>query len=170
MKKIKKFVVIGAVVLVVAALSVTAFAAAKYSSPAEAAAGLTGRTLEDVVAERTETDKTYGAISNEAGKLEEFKAELLEIRKEALAEKVADGRLTQEQADEILAAITENIANCDGSGSLRLGQQLGVGFGNGNGKGMGRGLRDGSGQGMRQGSCDGSGQGMRMNGSGRPGR
>lgn len=139
MTRLKKFAAIGAMVLVVSATSLTAFAASKYSSPAEAVAGLTGQTVESVITERSDTGKTYGTIAKDAGKLEEFKAENLQIKKDILAKKVADGTMTQARADEIIKAIEENQANCDGTGSAKIGQRMGAGFGGMNGNGQGRG-------------------------------
>ncbi|NCB47882.1 DUF2680 domain-containing protein [bacterium] len=127
----KTLLLTGAIVLLVGAMSVTAFASSNYNSPAEAAAGVTGKTVEEVIAERQETGKTYGVIANEAGKLEEFKSEILEMKKDAIEQKVADGTLTREQADEIINAIEENSANCDGTGSARIGQKYNAGFGTG---------------------------------------
>lgn len=137
MTKLKKIAAIGAMVLVVSATSLTAFAASKYSSPAEAVAGLTGKTTQSVIAERTETGKTYGEIAKEAGKLEEFKSENLQIRKDMLAKKVADGTMTQARADEITKAMEERQATCDGTGSGGSGCGMGAGFGRGNGNGRG---------------------------------
>lgn len=138
MTKLKKIAAIGAMVLVVSATSLTAFAASKYSSPADAVAGLTGKTVESVITERSETGKIYGTIAKDAGKLEEFKAENLQIKKDILAKKVADGTMTQARADEIIKAMEENQANCDGTGS-KIGQRMGKEFGAGNGSGQGRG-------------------------------
>lgn len=137
MKKFKRFIMVGAMVMVVGATTVTAFAASSYDTPAEALAGLTGKTVEDVIAERTETGKTYGTLANDAGKLEEFRAEVLQIKKDILAEKVAAGLMTQERADEIAAAIENNQANCDGTGNARIGQGMGAGFGGMQGNGQG---------------------------------
>jgi hypothetical protein len=133
MTNMKKFILTGAVVFMIGAMSVTAFAASTYKTPAEAAAGITGKTVEEVITQRQDTGKTYGEIANEAGKLEEFKNEMLEIKKDALARKVADGKLTQEQADEIIKTIEENAENCDGTGSAGTGQNYDAGFGRGNG-------------------------------------
>ncbi|HYE68913.1 MAG TPA: hypothetical protein VEA58_09900 [Anaerovoracaceae bacterium] len=137
MKKFKRFIMIGAMVMLVGATTVTAFAASSYGTPAEAVAGLTGKTVEDVIAERSESGKTYGTIANDAGKLEEFRAEMLQIKKDALAEKVAAGLMTQERADEIAAAIENNQTNCDGTGAARIGQGMGAGFGGMQGNGQG---------------------------------
>ncbi len=158
MKKQFKFAVVGATVLVIGAMSVTAFAASSYSTPAEAAAGLTGRTVESVIEERTQTGKSYGTITSEAGKLEEFQDEMLEMRKDALQERVAAGTMTQERADSILAAMEQNQANCDGSAAGGLGRRMGGGTGClGTGTG-GMGMRAGGGQGFgRSGAGCGTG-------------
>jgi hypothetical protein len=44
-------------------LSVTVFAASAYSNPAEAVAGLTGRDVDSVIAERRESGESYGTIA-----------------------------------------------------------------------------------------------------------
>jgi len=145
MTKIKKFLSIGAVVLAIGATSITAFAASIYSTPAEAVAGITGKTVAQVVEQRQETGKNYGTIASEAGKLEEFKKENIQIKKDILDKQVAAGTITQARADEILKAINENQATCDGTGSARMGQKCGAGFGNSHGTGSG--MRIGNGQG-----------------------
>jgi len=155
MKSVKRTLMIGAVVAMFGALTVNAYAAASNSTPAELAASLTGRTVEAVTAERYETGKTYGTIANEAGKLEEFQSEMIQVKKAVLEEKVADGIMTQERADSILNAIEENQAACDGTGNL-TGNRMGAGFGsmNGNGEGNGQGNRRGAGgNGQGNGIC-----------------
>ena len=158
MTKLKKIIALGTMVLTVGATSITALAAINYNTPAEAVAGLTGKTVESVIAEKFATGKTYGTIANEAGKLTEFKAANLEIKKEALAKKVAAGTMTQEKADEIIAALKENQENCDGTGAAKIGQKLGAGFGSMKDQGQGRGNGQGQGQGgvnRGQGNCGG---------------
>lgn len=155
--KMKKVAVTFALVLAVT--SVTAFTASAYTSPAEAAAGLTGRTLESVTEERLETGKSYGTIANEAGKLDEFKAEMLEMKKTILDKKVADGIITREQADETLAVMKEKIETCDGTGDGLCGQGFGLGFGKQNNKGQGLGRGNGQGRGQGRGICNGLGNG-----------
>jgi len=160
MSKFKKAILIGITVLALSSLSVTAFAASRYGSPAEAVAAMTGKTVEAVRQERAETGKRYGEMAREAGKSEEFRAEKLEIMKDRLAKKVADGKITQERADEILAAIEERMANCDGTGSQSH-ERLGLGNGECGGNGGektrgGQGPRDGSGnRGNGGGDCTG---------------
>ncbi|WP_427338443.1 DUF2680 domain-containing protein [Caloranaerobacter sp. DY30410] len=145
MKKVLSLVLVGVFVL-----SIGAFAFADtFSSPAEIYANLTGKTTDEAYALRNSTSKTYGQLAEDAGLLDEFRDANLEVKKAILEDRVKNGIITQEQADEILAAI-EN-SNCTVPGENRIGQNYGVGFGkgfNGNGIGMGRGngmqLRDGS--------------------------
>jgi len=147
-------------VLVVSAVSVSALAAAGYGSPSEVVAGITGRTQEEVINEKKETGKTYGQIAKEAGVLDEFKAAVLEMKKEHLKAQVDAGKMTQGKADEILATIAENQATCDGTGGARMGKLSGARFGsNGGGRGNGNGFKGGHGQGnvsglrLQNGSC-----------------
>jgi hypothetical protein len=161
MKNMKKILVAGAIIMAIGATSAVAFAASIYKSPAEAAAGLTGKTVEQIIEERQETGKTYGTIAKDAGKLEEFIDENLQIKKDALEKRVADKTMTREQADAIIKALEENSANCDGTGSAKIGQKFGAGFGSGSGNGArdGSGMRNGGGQGKGKGGGMGRGQG-----------
>lgn len=127
MKNLKKIAITGAVLAAVAATSVTAFAANGYGSPAEIVAGLTGRTVESVVAERAQSGNTYGAIAQQADSLDAFREQMLELKKEALAERVAAGTMTQERADAIIAAMEENQENCDGTCTGGTCEGLGIG-------------------------------------------
>jgi hypothetical protein len=148
-----------AVMLVLTATTVTALAASNYENPAEVVAGLTDRTVESVVAEKVATGNTYGSIAKEADVLDAFKDEVLKIKENRLAEKVTEGTMTQEQADTILKALEANQAECDGTGSSKIGKLYGAGFGNGSGAGTGCGMGNGNGQGrgagngLRDGSC-----------------
>lgn len=151
MKNVKKLI---ALVTVVGVLGVSGAAyAADIKTPAELAAALTGKTVIEVTQERVE-GKTYGAIALEAGKLDEFKTQMLDQKKAVLDQRVKDGTLTQQQADQILTRIKNNQAVCDGTGSAGIGRGAGAGFGQG--KGMG------SGRGSSTGSCNGSGFGGGM--------
>lgn len=141
MKKMTKIVAVIAIAGMIGAAGV-AYAATK--TPAEIAAGLTGKSVEELNQERA-NGKTYGTIANEAGKLDEFKKQMLENKKEILDQRVQEGRMTQENANRIYNQIKENQASCDGTGSARMGNGCGAGFGagagNGGGKGMGCGMR-----------------------------
>lgn len=132
MKNIKKLVAVTLSVLVVGAAGMVY--AADLKTPAEIAGALTGKSVNEIYTER-EGGKTYGTIANEAGKLDEFKAEILERKKAILDEKVKNGQITQQEADEIYNNIKNNQANCDGTGNARRDRQNGMGFGHGMGRG-----------------------------------
>lgn len=112
MKNFKRLLAAGVAVMLLGASSVSALAA--YASPAEAVAGLTGKTVEAVAAEKLETGKTYGALAKDAGKLAEFQKELLQMTKDTLAKQVAAGVLTQAQADGVLTIAADRQALCSG--------------------------------------------------------
>lgn len=160
MKNFKKAIAIGTMVLTIGAVSAAAMAASSYSTPAEAVAGLTGRTVDSVVSERADSGNTYGTIASDAGVLDQFKAEMLEIKRDRLNARVEAGTLTQEQADAIIKAVEENQATCDGTGGARIGQAMGAGFGAGNGTGRGMGTGQGAGNGGGRGQGAG-GMGLR---------
>lgn len=148
MKNLKKKVTVLTVVSMFSLGSAATVLAADYQTPAEAAASVTGKEVEDVVKERMETGKTFGSIAAESGKLEEFKKLMLEAKEKILSEDVEKGVITQEEADDILDAVKERQAACDGTG---YGQGGGYGFGGG--CGLGRGYGRGAGFGRRNGSC-----------------
>ena len=156
MKSIKMFIITVGAALTIIAGSVMTFADSQYLTPAEALAELTARGAQSVINERMRTGKTYGAIANEAGVLNEFKTEMLEMRKAALAALVAAGVVTQKQADEIIAEIVYNMAFCDGGGAgcalYDTGRGMGAGFGM-RGAGRGIGCGRGMGCGLRNGMC-----------------
>ncbi|MFA9422183.1 MAG: hypothetical protein ACERLG_01305, partial [Sedimentibacter sp.] len=162
MTNLKKLAVLGAVVLAVGATSVTAFAASNFRTPAEVASGVTGRTVGDVTAEKFEKGISYGTIAKNSEKLNEFKSEINENKIAVLNERVAEGSMTQEEADKIMLALEENQAVCDGTGTARTGQQFGASFGGmmGNGSGNGQGQGQGQGQENGQGKGLNNGQGM----------
>lgn len=135
-----KGIVLAAVLVLALGAAVTAYAISDYKTPAEALAGLTGSTPE-AVAEQRAQGKTFGAIAQEAGVLDQFKAEMLEIRKAVLEEKVAEGLITQEEANEIIEKIEEKQAVCNGAGTrpgCQFGQGTGRGFGFESGQRSGR--------------------------------
>ncbi len=152
--KTKKTILIVTVITLLLAISIGAYAATTYTTPAEAAAGVTGQTEDAMIAERQQTGKTYGAIADDAGKLEEFKNAMLEMKQGVLDQRVTDGTLTQEQADDIMAAMEERAESCDGSGPAD-GTCSGGGLASRNGNGAGRGADRGMGYGMGrgQGAC-----------------
>lgn len=150
MKRFKKWVM---AFTVMAMLGATGAAyAATTRTPADIASDLTGKSVETLYQERSE-GKTYGQIANDAGQLEAFRNQMMEQKKVILDEQVAEGRLTQDQADVMYNTMKDNQANCDGTGNARIGKNAGAGFGQGNGMGNGRGVGGGSGE------CNGSGMG-----------
>jgi hypothetical protein len=164
MTKLKKLVIAGVTVALIGVTSVTALAASGFSSRADALSELTGRTSAEI-REQKQAGKSLGEIAAEAGVREEFRAADLEIKKDILAQRVADGEMTQEEADRILEAIEDRQANCDGTGSNGL--KLGAGFGErnrdgeGNGERKGAGEGHGEGRGLRNGGGLGNGNGRR---------
>jgi len=136
-----------------AAIGILSISGAVYAdnlkTPAALAAELTGNTVAEVTAARL-AGETYGTQAKNAGQLEAFQSQMLSIKQAILEQRVANGQMTQTTADEILAAIKANQADCDGTGSAQVGKKMGAGFGCSMGQGMGQGLglRDGSHGGM----------------------
>ena len=128
--------------LLIVAIAVSAFAAGSYNNPAELVASITNRSVDSVIEERRD-GKPFCVIANEAGKLDEYKSGMLEMRKEQLDRRVADGTMTQERADYLLDRMENNLANCDGSG-YNCGNGYGCGgWDDGYGPGHGRGWHHG---------------------------
>jgi hypothetical protein len=153
MKNMKKMIAVIAAVSVLGTAGVAY--AATVKTPAEITSALTGKTVDEVIKDRA-AGETYGTIANDAGKLDEFKAQMLEQKKAVLDQRIKDGTLTQAQADEIYNAIKNNQATCDGTGNAQIGKKYGAGFGAGAGNGqgmMGRGMGRGAGMGYGGGSC-----------------
>ena len=157
MKHLKKLVTV-VVIAGVLGSAVAAFAAST-KSPAEIAAGLTGKSVEDVTKDRV-SGKTYGTIAKEAGKLDQFKAQMIEQRKAQLDQSVKAGTITQERADTLYNAMKANQAVCDGTGTSGLGMGNGSGCGVAGGCGMSNGQGRGAGKGMGQGMGSGRGRGL----------
>lgn len=151
MKHFKKLAVVVAILGVLGTAGVAYAATTK--TPAEVVSVLTGKTIQDVTKERA-AGKTYGTIAKDAGKLDQFKVQMLELRKEVLDQGVKDGTITQERADILYNAMKSNQAACDGTGKAGLGMKKGAGcasggcgLGNGQGRGAGRGMGRGMGAG-----------------------
>lgn len=125
----------------------TSVFAGTFKSPAEIYAELKGVTVEEAYAEKA-AGTSYGQLADQAGVLEEFKADMLENRKAMIQDRVASGQLTQEQADAMIKNMEANIANCDGT--------MSNGYG---GKGQGFGGMFGKGRGMGAGGCGWGAQG-----------
>lgn len=170
MKQSKKIFTLAVVVLALVAMSITAFAVTTNQTPAELVAELTGRTVDSVRAQKIESGITYGGVANQAGFLEQFRNRMLELKKNQIEKRVAEGTMTQEEANTILEAIEEHQLTCDGTGtSQNLGKEFNLGFGGFSGNRNGSGDGSGIGQGMKSGIGN-SGSGFRNGGQGGNGR
>ena len=149
----KKIITIALISVLLISLGGIAFAST-FESPAEIYAKLSEKTVDEVYEER-ELGLGFCQLADENGFLEEFWTANLEIKKTILEERVNEGTITQEEADEILKAIEEG--HILEPGSRMLGQEYGLGFGDrgagcqSGGFGIGRGQGQGMGQGMRYG-------------------
>ena len=90
--------------------------------------------------------------ANDASELDARKAEKLEQKEARLNDAVAAGTVTREQADDILDAMRERMASCDGADCENNGQCSGEGCGLGNRVGGGRAQRSFGGRGV---NCSG---------------
>lgn len=144
MKKLKKIGVTISVSAIVLASGVGVALASDVFSPAEKLSELTGKSVEALY--EAKGDKTFGELASENGVLDEFKENMLQNKKNILDQRVAEGTLTQEEADEIYSKLLENIETCDGSNNRGNKGRLGLGFGRGNG--MGNGNKTGQGCGL----------------------
>lgn len=147
----KKFLSIFITIAVTVSISTSALAA-EFRSPLQITADLTGKTVEEVINEQMTTGKSFITIINDAGKLEEFKSEILQEQKTILDNRVDSGILTRSQADQILSEIeaSQNLYNPDEN--YNYGYGMGHGYGGmGYGHGMGHGY--GYGYGHGHGGC-----------------
>lgn len=161
MKNLKKYLALTAAMVIFGA-STAAFAL-DVKSPADIVSSITGKTMEDVVKEKT-SGKTYGTIAKDAGKLDEFKIQSLDQKKAVLDQRVKDEKITQQKADEIYNELKTNQASCDGTGIATIGKKNEIGFGQGSGQGLGN--NQGAGKGEAKGLKNGSGMGTKR-GAGR---
>lgn len=135
MKKLTRIFLVVTMILAVSSKAFFVFAASNYTTPAEVVAGLTGQTVDSVIAEHNETGKNYGQIATEAGSQNEFLDEMALLREDKIAAKVDSGDITQAQADQILTLIAAHQALGNGLFD-RIGQKLGLGRGMVNGFGQ----------------------------------
>lgn len=132
MNRAKKLFITGAMLAAITATSLTAFAAVPGDSPAEILANLTGKSTTEIQDQRSSEHKGFGKMAQEAGVGDAFNAAMSDRHKEHLAQKVADGTLTQEQAE-----------------TMQQRHQMGV---NGSGMGMHNGMGNKHGNGCRENS------------------
>ncbi|MCT4688166.1 hypothetical protein [Vallitalea sp.] len=123
--------------------------AAFAATPAQIYSDLTGITEEEAYELRQE-GKTFGELAKENEVYDEFVDKMVEQKIALIEEKVEQGHLTREKADEFIANIKENASNCDPSNPQKLGRKIGLGRRKGNGRG----------------ACNGNGYGRRNGGRG----
>lgn len=120
MKKMISIILIGVLAIGFGALS---FADA-FSNPAETYSNLAGITVAEAY-ELKGADQTFGDLAKESGFWDDFVAATLAGKIAIVEAKFADGTLTQEEADEIIAQIND----CDGIGESALGKLYNLAFG-----------------------------------------
>lgn len=128
--KLKKVVALGLTMVILGGTTVFA------STPAEIYSEVTGVTVEEAY-EARQNGETFGKLADDKGLFEEFQQEMLEDKKVFIEEKVSDGTLTREKADEFIKTLEERIENCDPQNPQRQGQRMGIGFGKEKGNRMG---------------------------------
>ena len=155
----KKTLLLMAVAILVVATMALSFADASFS-PASIFGKLIGVTEEEAYQMRVDTGKTFGQLAEEKGVYDEFLTATKEAKIAYVNSLVAEGKLTQAEADQII----NNINTCDGT-------QQGLNKGMfGRGQGLGRGMMNGTGLGA--GACHGTGErlqdgtGAKVQGSG----
>jgi len=156
MKKLARVVAlaVAAVVLTTAGVAL----ASELKSPVEILSGISGEPAEDLRDQRLE-GKRYGEIAEDYDKLDEFRRQMLEQKKAILEQRVKEGYLTREQADEI----EQRLGTFCGDGARGLcgqgyGAGFGMGFGGRNGQGRGNKFQNGQGGGFSQGRGMGFGR------------
>ncbi|NPV27934.1 MAG: hypothetical protein HPY81_11010 [Firmicutes bacterium] len=81
--------------------------------PGEEITSVLGVTPEQLKAD-FKAGKTLAQIVSEHGlTMDQFKQKLLDYEKNKIAQKVADGKLTQEQADKMMQSLEKRVANLD---------------------------------------------------------
>ncbi|MEA3422230.1 MAG: hypothetical protein U9Q80_00220 [Bacillota bacterium] len=120
MKKMISIILIGVLAIGFGALS---FADA-FGNPAETYSNLAGITVAEAY-ELKGADQTFGDLAKESGFWDDFVAATLAGKIAIVEARLADGTLTQEEADEIIAQIND----CDGSGESALGKLYNLAFG-----------------------------------------
>lgn len=117
MKHLKKnLLAVFAACVAAASISGAVFADTSYSTPAEAVAALTGRSLESIITEHQESGKSYGTMAEEAGQLDAFQIAMLEVKQDNLNSLVDAGVMTRTQADTAYTASVQRYNACVGSG------------------------------------------------------
>ncbi len=119
--KIKNIVIASLLAVGVGVTSLTVYAQAKYDTPREALSAISGKSMDEIHALRYEEGLSLADVFETDAQYEEFKSEILEQRKERIDERVLEGRLSQERADEIKKQMDENPEMFEGRGFSRGG-------------------------------------------------
>ncbi len=106
----KSLMVVGVLVLLLG-IGVASHAS-NLQTPSEVVAELTGLPLEELQAIRGH--RALHEIVIREGVLEEFKARMLDIKKEMISKGVENGRITEEQASELIGRLESKLDTCDG--------------------------------------------------------
>lgn len=119
--KIKNIIVASLLAIGIGVTTLTVYAQAKYETPREALSAITGKTIDEIHTLRFEEGMNHADLFETDAQYEEFKSEVLEQRKDRIDERVEDGRLTQERANEIKNQMNEDTEMFDGRGFGRGG-------------------------------------------------
>ena len=111
-----KKIFITLMVLVGLSLTLVGAMAAGNDDAWEFVGKLAGKTPEEI-AELRGQGFHMGQLALDADKLDEFKAYMTERREAILDQKVADGVLTQAEADKLKAEMDDRSADCTGDGT-----------------------------------------------------
>lgn len=133
-----KKIFITLMVLVGLSLTLVGAMAAGNDDAWEFVGKLAGKTPEEI-AELRGQGFHMGQLALDADKFDEFKAYMTERREAILDQKVADGVLTQAEADDLKAEMEDRSADCTGDGTNQAlgGMQIRTNSNGGNG-GQGR--------------------------------
>ncbi len=107
----KKILIVTVAVLAILVAGTTTVLAQGGVNAFDALKYLTGMTDDEIFAQR-ENGVRLGEVARNKNVYDEFHATMLEYKIEIIKDRVADGTLTQSEAD----AIIENLENCDGTG------------------------------------------------------
>lgn len=98
MKNTKKIIALGLMALTILIVPMVA-SANSANNPAEILSKVTGQSVEDINRERANTFCTYGEFAADYEKANEFHEEMFKQREEVIKKWLAEGKLTQEEAD-----------------------------------------------------------------------
>ncbi len=99
-----------------------------------AKASILGITVEELQSAFKEGKSTKDLLDAKGISLETFQAKMLELQKALLATQVENGTITQAQADQRLAGVTERQAGCITGDGISGGKGMGRGMGGGRGR------------------------------------